>query len=208
MHLATVVLCVILSVTAFTGQVVSDDDVNADYYFTRGQSYSDMQNYPEAAKWFLKAAELGHAGAQSDLSVLYFKGHGVQQDYNEALKWARLAADQGYARGQAYIGYMYHLGRGVPQSHTEAEKWYLMAANQRFHHATLLLANLHVEKGDYVTALAWATVAVETSQNDDEYYVSRDTARDIIGIGRDKKIHGEQYDQAEALANSLLQDIP
>lgn len=67
------VLVLLCSVLAFSGQGISDDDVNADYYFTRGEHYNQEQNYPEAAKWYQKAAELGHAGAQNALGALYFK---------------------------------------------------------------------------------------------------------------------------------------
>ena len=205
MHLATVTLCFIISIAAFAGQVVSDDDVDADYYFSRGQHYDGEQNFPEAAKWYLKAAELGHSGAQSSLSALYFRGAGVPQDDAEALKWARMAADQGFAEAQANIGYLYHIGRALPQNHAEAEKWYLMAANQNFFNAMMQLARLHDDQGQYVEALAWAWVALTLSR--DVY--EQDAAKDLrTEIARRDSVTNENIDQAEALANSLLQDIP
>ena len=204
MRLTTVVLCFVVSITAFAGQVVSDDDVDADYYFTRGQSYDQQQNYPEAAKWYLKAAELGHSGAQSSLSALYFRGAGVPQDDAEALKWARMAADQGFAEAQANIGYLYHIGRALPQNHAEAEKWYLMAANQNFFNAMMQLAKLHDDQGQYVEALAWCEVARTLSKDNDEYNASIALDR---SIGMRSYITKEHIDQAEARANVLLQTI-
>ena len=204
MRLTTVVLCFVVSIAAFVGQVVSDDDVGADYYFTRGQSYDQQQNYPEAAKWFLKAAELGHAGAQSKLGVLYFKGLGVPQDHAEALKWVRMAAEQGHAEAQVNLGYVYHTGQGAPQSHAEAEKLYLMSAKQGTHHAMMQLARLYDDQGQYVEALAWAWVALTLSR--DVY--EQDAAKDLrTEIARRDSVTNENIDQAEARTNVLLQTI-
>ena len=55
------------------------------------------QDYIAARKWFLKAAEHGHALAQFSLGVLYFQGLGVAQDYVEAYVWYNIAAAQGNA---------------------------------------------------------------------------------------------------------------
>ena len=49
----------------------------------------------EAVKWFRKAAEQGHAGAQFNLGYCYMNGIGVAKDGAEAVKWYRKAARQG-----------------------------------------------------------------------------------------------------------------
>lgn len=49
------------------------------------------QNDFEAAKWYRKAAEQGHAGAQLYLGSLLAEGKGVEQDFIEAFKWVTLA---------------------------------------------------------------------------------------------------------------------
>ncbi|HLX27673.1 MAG TPA: hypothetical protein VKV24_04185 [Casimicrobiaceae bacterium] len=56
-----------------------------------------------AAAWFRKAAERGHAFAQYDLGVLCLRGHGVPESRVEAYKWIYLAAQrmQGDARAKA-----------------------------------------------------------------------------------------------------------
>jgi TPR repeat protein len=41
-------------------------------------------------------ADQGNAQAQSNLGVLYFKGHGVLQDYAMARQWFEKAAAQGH----------------------------------------------------------------------------------------------------------------
>ncbi len=49
------------------------------------------QDYSEAAKWYRRAAELGHAGAQLYLGNFLANGKGVEQDLVEAYKWVELA---------------------------------------------------------------------------------------------------------------------
>ncbi|MEI7728152.1 MAG: hypothetical protein WCO56_01180 [Verrucomicrobiota bacterium] len=53
------------------------------------------QDAVEAAAWYSKAAELGHAAAMYWLGLCYNNGKGVKQDKAEGYKWTILAAEQG-----------------------------------------------------------------------------------------------------------------
>jgi TPR repeat protein len=53
---------------------------------------------PEAADWYLKAAEQNDAGAMAKLSGLYAQGHGVPQDTAAAKRWYQRAAETGHTR--------------------------------------------------------------------------------------------------------------
>jgi TPR repeat protein len=50
------------------------------------------QDYSEAAKWYLMAADKGVAAAMYMLGKLYETGHGVEQNRQEAVSWYRKAA--------------------------------------------------------------------------------------------------------------------
>ena len=50
----------------------------------------------EAVKWFLLAAEQGHAGAQYSLGVMYAAGDGVPQSYITAHAWWNIASASGH----------------------------------------------------------------------------------------------------------------
>jgi len=63
----------------------------------------------EAARWFRRAAQQGHAYAQSHLGKLYELGDGVPRDWRRAVHWYRLAALQG--RGEAAARLAALLGR-------------------------------------------------------------------------------------------------
>ncbi len=55
-------------------------------------SIDESQRYPEAVKWYTKAAQQGDADAQCRLGLMYANGRGVPQDYVQAYKWLNLAA--------------------------------------------------------------------------------------------------------------------
>lgn len=71
--------------------------------FTKALEYYNQQNYIEAVKWYRKAAEQGHAGAQRVLGDCYYSGDGVTQDYKEAVKWLSKAAEQGDKKAQEFL---------------------------------------------------------------------------------------------------------
>ncbi len=64
------------------------------YYWGRGVS----QDYPEAVKWYRKAAEQGNANGQNNLGLMYYHGTGVAKDMVEARKWFEKAAEQGHTK--------------------------------------------------------------------------------------------------------------
>ena len=87
-------------------------------------------NRAEAVKWYRKAAERGHAGAQFALGTCYCYGEGVEKNHAEAVKWWRKAADQGQKEAQFNLGLSCYNGDGVEKNHAEAVKWWRKAAEQ------------------------------------------------------------------------------
>ena len=82
----------------------------------------------EAAKWYRKAAEQGHAIAQLKLGVMRLIGQGVPKDDKEAAKLIRKAAEQGEAMAQYTLGVLYAKGLGVPEDNVTAYAWVNIAA--------------------------------------------------------------------------------
>lgn len=129
------------------------------YYYGQGVP----QYYPEALKWYRRAAEQGLPEAQFTLGLMYANGQGVPQDYTEAMKWYRKAAQQGYADAQSNIGFMYDHGQGVPQDYTEAVNWYRRAAEQGYATAQFNLGVMYKTgigvPQDYILAHMWFNLA-------------------------------------------------
>ena len=89
-----------------------------------------QRDYTEAARWYRRSAEQGHALGQAYLGFMYSNGRGVQQDYREAVRWYRRSAEQGHSLGQNNLGSMYLNGRGVSQDDSEALRWFRLSADQ------------------------------------------------------------------------------
>ena len=97
------------------------------------------ENWPEAEKLYIKAAELGYVTAFMKISDYYYnlgienllKGNGDEhKSYAEALKWCRMAAERGDDWAQYRMGTCYKDGKGVEKNRSEAIKWYRKAADK------------------------------------------------------------------------------
>ncbi len=107
------------------------EDAEAQFHLGLMYAYGHdvPQDYTEAMKWYLRAAEQGNVGAQNNLGVMYDEGQGVTQNYTEAIDWYRKAADQGNSGAQYNLAGMYERGDGVPQDYVEAYMWLNLAAH-------------------------------------------------------------------------------
>ena len=95
--------------------------------FEEGLNFFYANDYANAARSFIKAAEQGNADAQFSLGNMYAEGHGVPQDDQQSMSWFRKAAEQGFVPAQVNLGVMYAQGQGVEQDLVEAHKWFNIA---------------------------------------------------------------------------------
>ncbi len=121
------------------------------------------QDYKQALKCFLQAAEKGYAPAQLMLGLMYEQGQGIPPDYEQAIIWVRKAAEQGSPDAQLNLGQMYYDGKITEQDYNEAMKWYIKAAGQG-NAAAQACIGLSYEQGtgvikDVMEALAWYNIA-------------------------------------------------
>jgi TPR repeat protein len=172
---------------------------DAEEDFDRGWAAYTKGDYPQAVKWFRKAAEQGEASAQNNLGAMYAKGEGVPQNDAQALKWYRKATEQGYAGAQYNLGFMYDKGLGVRQDDAEAVKWYRKAAEQGYAGAQNNLGYMYGlglgVRQDYVTALMWVNLAAAQGQ---ELAIG---IRDIAA----KHLTPQQISKAQTLAAACKQ---
>ncbi|MDD6546232.1 MAG: hypothetical protein PUG73_06805 [Pseudomonadota bacterium] len=84
----------------------SSRDDGAELY-ARGEMYcygrGERQDYAEAVRWYLKAAEHGSTDAEYSLGHMYSCGQGVQRDNEKAIEWFRRAAEHGSADARRRI---------------------------------------------------------------------------------------------------------
>ena len=66
------------------------------FQFQLGRAYRQARQFDEALRWYGAAAEMGYAGAQNSLGVMYSRGEGVEEDCTTAANYFEAAAAQGY----------------------------------------------------------------------------------------------------------------
>jgi len=83
------------------GRFLSNAQTTFDtgFNFLKGRGGVD-RDYQQAAEWFSKSAEQGHADAQYNLGELYNKGRGVKKNKKIAQKWYKAAAEQGHVKAK------------------------------------------------------------------------------------------------------------
>jgi GAF domain-containing protein len=64
------------------------------------------QDYSAALRWYLKAAEQGHVGAQDTLGAYFWLGHGAPKDVNKAYFWSVLARAAGKEGSKVRVAFM------------------------------------------------------------------------------------------------------
>lgn len=99
------------------GPLLENNDPRAQY--SMGVLYENgfgvTKDLPQAAAWYLKAAEQGNSDAQFNLGAMHEHGVGMPVNYPEAVRWYRPAAEQGDIDALSNLGVLYQNGRGVAQ---------------------------------------------------------------------------------------------
>ncbi len=154
--------------------------------------FGHKQDDAEAAKWFKKAADLGHADAQYETAMNYQDGSGnFPKNETEAFKWFKRSAEQGSAPAQTMLGAYYDLGMGgAAKNETEAAKWFRKSADGGNANGIYNLANYYLEgKGGIAKDRAEATRLYEEAAKKGNanaqrniaitYYKGEDVTKDI-----------------------------
>lgn len=151
------------------------NNVDAEVYFDKGYQFEKDDNYEEAAKWYKKAAELGHAYAQASLGDAYSQGEGVPEDKPEAVKWYKKAAEQGLDYAQFCLGSAYSAGEGVPEDKKEAAKWYKKSAEQGFKMSQYFLGFAYYRgegvPEDKAESIKWHREAADQGLDESQYFM-------------------------------------
>jgi TPR repeat protein len=99
------------------GPLLENNDPRAQY--SMGVLYENgfgvTKDLPQAAAWYLKAAEQGNTDAQFNLGAMHEHGVGMPVNYPEAVRWYRPAAERGDIDALSNLGVLYQNGRGVAQ---------------------------------------------------------------------------------------------
>jgi hypothetical protein len=131
----------------------------ADELYRRGALYNAHRQYPEAAAYLYRCAELGDARCATALGLAYFNAKGVQKDVQKAVQFVGRGAYAGNRGAQYEIGYWYDEGEVFPHDARKAFSWYMKSALSNFATAQMRVG-IAYEFGDGVqrdraSAIQW-----------------------------------------------------
>lgn len=121
-------------------------------------------SYPEAMRWYERAAADGVADAQFLLGRMLETGRFRPRDAAAAAGWYEKAATQGHRLAQFRLGTMYGTGLGVVADPAVAAGWYEKAASQGMAEAQFNLGLLLLDKKDraaHIDAAMWLSRAAD-----------------------------------------------
>ncbi len=131
----------------------------------KGDGLAYLEDDAEAVRWYTRAAEQGHARAQSELGEMYATGSGVEQNDIEAVRWFAKAAERSDDVAMSNLALMYYDGRGVPKDHAETARWLRRAGEQGLAQAQYNLACLYANGDgvpqDHAEAVLWYKKAAD-----------------------------------------------
>ncbi len=129
--------------------------------FELGRALSLGNKRLEAIKYYLDAADRGHAGAMNDLGEVFEYGIGVPKNLTTAVVWYERAAELGHAGAMTKLGQLSENGIGVPQDFANARHWYEKAAALGNPASINNLANLLRQDGNLPAAANWYLKAAQ-----------------------------------------------
>ena len=158
---------------------------DAQSQFEMAKMYEDDLNYTEAAGWYEKAANGGHAEAQFWLGFYYAKGRGVEHDMKKAIQLYKKSAEQGFALGYFALGECY-----ASENTKEAVRNFNLAAElgdaELANRVGVRFANGIFAPKDEKLAVKWFTKAAKLGDSYGQYNLA-DCYFDGRGVKQDFK---------------------
>lgn len=99
-----------------------------DQGYAAFNSKTSAPNYVEARRHYERAAELGHAGAMTNLGLIHSNGLGIKRDQRLATEWFERGSRAGDPGGTYNLALQYAMGTGAPRDLRKARQLYETAA--------------------------------------------------------------------------------
>ena len=119
----------------------------------------DSESVKDMLRFLKNEVELGNAGAQLFLGMMYQEGLCVDNDSSLGTNLVQVSAINGHPLAQNFLGSLYSRGEYVKQDFTKAFYWYQKAAENGEASGMVQLANMYLKgegtKVDYKMALVW-----------------------------------------------------
>lgn len=154
-------------------KVANKGNVEAQYNLGE-YCYSNFRR-EEATKWYLKAAEQGHAKAQTKLADCYWNGDGITKNHSLASYWYNKAVELGNEEAMDWLGWRYYFGSdGYPKDLNKSLYWCKKAAEKgnpesQWFLGMYYLGDFSDKEINYELAVYWLQKAVEQDATDPRF---------------------------------------
>lgn len=152
--------------------------------------YDVSKDLHKAYKYFLEAANRGHATAQCNVAWCCEVGDGTESDLKAAYDWYLKSAEGECAMAQYSLGWMHANGIFVPKNQSKAINWFVKAAENNHAMAQYKLGMAYLEglgvDENAMIANHWLMLAADQGivfaqyQLAENYFVGRGCKQDVI----------------------------
>ena len=129
-----------------------------------------QQDYPEAVKWYRKAAVQGDIESQKRLIIMRKKGLSDSRQPTVPPQWQGSTTDP---QSQYDLGVMYFMGIGVEKNYVTASDWFRKSANQNYpkaqHDLALMILQGKDANQDALEAYKWFHLAANQGDGPSQY---------------------------------------
>lgn len=147
-------------------QAVKNENPDVMYKFAKMYEKPPYNDKVLAAKWFKKAAILGHKDSQLMMGIYSEQGSVIRESFKDAVKWYRKSAEQGNDVAMYRLSMMYQKGWGIKKSKQLEIYWTKQSAKNGNKQAEYILS-LYRKKGYDLTD---TYVALAEGADSQEYY--------------------------------------
>jgi TPR repeat protein len=134
---------------------LATDPANPNFMFQLARALTLGKKPLEAIKYYLDAADRGHAGAMNDLAGVFEYGLGLPKNLATAVDWYQRAGELGHGEAMSHLGQLSENGLGMPQDFAKARQWYEKAATLGNAGSMNSLGDLLRKQGGLPLAAQW-----------------------------------------------------
>ena len=177
-----------LAADSNTPALAESSDAAAQFRQAQNLALGDSPDIPAAMRWYEKAAQQGHAKAQTALGILYFikSRHSASEELKQGQAWLEKAAAQGDAAAETILGTYEAM---IQKNFAEGKRHWESAAARGDSDAMQWLALLYLGgdgvPADSATALQWWQKASDAGNAEAAYRLADAYVDGRYGLSKD-----------------------
>ena len=163
-------------ISAYAERNIAEASYQLAEHYYRGL-HGVQKDYTTAFRFYLEAAEQGHALSQCYVAGFYHLGQGIEKNDAKAFIWFKKAADNGMIDAMTSLGAFYMNGTGVDKDYTQAFQYLSKACEHdrppAQHNMGVLYFNGWGVERNHETAISWFEKAAQNGSSDSQKLLAK-----------------------------------